>query len=73
MISFRAPPSVTNVYNPNGSVRTFFEFVASIGHMNEFQLAIVFSRIIVKSDGRAIGTMTRQRNRQFEQPSTRAA
>ena len=43
-----------------------------IGHMNEFQLARPLSRMIVISDGRAIGTITFHRKRQLLDPSMRA-
>ena len=73
MTSFRAPPSVTKLYRPKGSVRTFAELVASIGQRKEFQLAMAFSRMMVTSEGLAIGTMILQRYFQSEHPSTRAA
>ena len=40
--------------------------------MNEFQLARPLSRMIVISDGRAIGTITFHRKRQLLDPSMRA-
>ena len=43
-----------------------------IGHMNEFQLARALRRMIVTSEGRAMGTSMRQRKRQLLEPSMRA-
>ena len=40
-----------------------------IGHIKLFQLANPFRRIIVVREGRAIGTMTFHRYRQFDDPS----
>ena len=43
-----------------------------IGNMNEFQLARALRRMIVTSDGRAMGTSMRQRKRQLLETSMRA-
>ena len=71
--SFRCPPSVMNAYRPNGSVLTFLELVAIIGHKKEFQVAIALSRMIVAKEDLAIGTMTLHSYFQSEHPSTFAA
>ena len=66
------PASVVNTCRPHGSVRLFVEEMTYIGHMNEFQLARALRRMIVTSDGRAMGTSMRQRKRQLLEPSMRA-
>lgn len=66
------PASVVNTCKPHGSVRFSVEEITYIGHINEFQLASAFKRMIVTSDGLAIGTIIFQRYRQLLAPSIRA-
>ena len=66
------PASVVKTCKPHGSVRFSLLTMTYIGHMNEFQLAKPLSRMIVISDGRAIGTMTFHKKRQLLDPSIRA-
>ena len=71
--SYRIPAACTKEVRPTVTVRIFGSFVTSIGHKKEFQLSILFSKIIVIIAGLAMGTIILHKYFRLLAPSTRAA